>query len=67
MKIYDCNCNVIVIGSMVMIVGNGMMGVIKVIYGEGKIVEQLCWVDCVEIDGCEGCFCLLDLICFGFY
>lgn len=35
MMIYDCNCNVIIIGSWVMISGMGYIGIIKVIESEG--------------------------------
>ncbi|EPW2083891.1 putative selenium delivery protein YdfZ [Klebsiella pneumoniae] len=67
MKTYDRNRNAIATGSMVMIAGNGTTGVIKAIHGEGKTAEQLRRADCVEIDGCEGRFCPLDLISLGFH
>lgn len=67
MKTYDRNRNAIATGSMVMIAANGTTGVIKAIHGEGKTAEQLRRADCVEIDGCEGRFCPLDLIRLGFH
>jgi putative selenium-binding protein YdfZ len=64
MKTYDRNRNAIATGSMVMIAGNGTTGVIKDPW-QGKTAEQLRRADCVEIDGCEGRFCPLDLIRLG--
>lgn len=39
MMIYDCNCNVIIIGSCVMVSGIGYIGKILLIDTEGLIVE----------------------------
>ena len=56
MKTYARNRNAISTGSMVMVAGNGVTGVIKAIHGEGKTAEQLRRADCVEIEGCEGLY-----------
>lgn len=67
MKTYDRNRNAISTGSMVMVAGNGVTGVIKAIHGEGKTAEQLRRADCVEIEGCEGLYCSMSLIRLGFH
>ncbi|WP_434640788.1 putative selenium delivery protein YdfZ [Klebsiella sp. I138] len=67
MKTYDRNRNAISTGSMVMVAGNGVTGVIKAIHGEGKTAEQLRRSDCVEIEGCEGLYCPLSLVRLGFH
>ncbi|HFP9306449.1 putative selenium delivery protein YdfZ [Raoultella ornithinolytica] len=67
MKTYDRNRNAISTGSMVMVAGNGVTGVIKAIHGEDKTAEQLRRADCVEIEGCEGLYCPMSLIRLGFH
>ncbi|EJR0222989.1 putative selenium delivery protein YdfZ [Raoultella planticola] len=67
MKTYDRNRNAISTGSMVMVAGNGVTGVIKAIHGEGKTAEQLRRAGCVEIEGCEGLYCPMSLIRLGFH
>ncbi|HEC2562179.1 TPA: putative selenium delivery protein YdfZ [Raoultella ornithinolytica] len=67
MKTYDRNRNAISTGSMVMVAGNGVTGVIKAIHGEGKTAEQLRRADWVEIEGCEGLYCPMSLIRLGFH
>ncbi len=67
MKTSDRNRNAISTGSMVMVAGNGVTGVIKAIHGEGKTAEQLRRADCVEIEGCEGLYCPMSLIRLGFH
>ncbi|HGN9441077.1 TPA: putative selenium delivery protein YdfZ [Raoultella ornithinolytica] len=67
MKTYDRNRNAISTGSMVMVAGNGVTGVIKAIHDEGKTAEQLRRADCVEIEGCEGLYCPMSLIRLGFH
>ena len=67
MKTYARNRNAISTGSMVMVAGNGVTGVIKAIHGEGKTAEQLRRADCVEIEGCEGLYCPMSLIRLGFH
>lgn len=67
MKTYDRNRNAITIGSRVMVSMNGVTGVIKEIIGEGKSEEQLRRSNCVVIDGVEGMYCPLDLVCLGIH
>lgn len=66
METYDCNRNAIATGSMVMIAGDGAIGVIKVIHGGGETAEQLHRADHIGIDGCEDRFYPLNLIRPGF-
>ena len=66
MKTYDRNRNAITIGCRVMIANNGATGVIRSIHGEGKTAEQMRLTDCIEIEGCDGVYCPLDLIRLGF-
>ena len=66
MNTYDRNRNAITIGSRVMIANNGATGVIRSIHGEGKTAEQIRRTDSVEIEGCDGVYCPLDLIRLGF-
>lgn len=66
MKTYDRNRNAITTGSKVMVAQNGATGVITAIHGEGKTMEQIRRSDCVEIAGCEGVYCPMELIRLGF-
>lgn len=66
MKTYDRNRNAITIGSHVMIASNGATGVIRAIRGKGKTAEQLRRSDCIEIEGCDGVYCPLELVRLGF-
>ena len=65
MKTYDRNRNAITLGTRVMVANNGATGVITAIHGEGKTAEQLRRESCVEIEGCDGTFCPVDLIRLG--
>ncbi|MFP2504836.1 putative selenium delivery protein YdfZ [Buttiauxella gaviniae] len=62
MLTYDCYRNAITTGSRVMVFNKGLTGVIKTIHGEDKTAEQIRRSECVEIEGCEGAFCPMELV-----
>ncbi len=62
MLTYDCYRNAITTGSRVMVFNKGLTGVIKTIHGEGKTAEQIRRSECVEIEGCQGVFCPMELV-----
>ncbi|WBM73050.1 putative selenium delivery protein YdfZ (plasmid) [Buttiauxella sp. WJP83] len=62
MMTYDCYRNAIATGSRVMVFNKGLIGVIKAIHSEGRSAEQIRRSESVEIEGCEGMFCPMELV-----